>query len=311
MATLKLIWPLLLLTLVALATAVPSYDENSGLAILSSSPEKLHAIYRTNDDEGIEIMSEINDRHKFVSIMTLDGTSLISAESSKTGSNILTKFLDSTFLQHNRKLDGAEASIMEYSIPSEFDKFVNEELKHGYSPGKIHLLLSKLEDNVNQKKFEAMSKLLARSEVSTIIDTSRALGASGIKGYENAAALQFYGIALNLARAQSHPEFESTDEHTRRITKRATCRRVTKHWSFWHGTVRTSHRDHCNRCYANNDHCTGMCGKKCDCWKWVCGDCCYHQGCYEHDRCCGKHGMFHGTCLDVFNLSCGRHGYRC
>jgi len=30
-------------------------------------------------------------------------------------------------------------------------------------------------------------------------------------------------------------------------------------------------------------NCRGMCGKMCSCWSWFCGDCCWHQGCYEHD----------------------------
>ncbi|XP_065829796.1 uncharacterized protein [Oscarella lobularis] len=38
----------------------------------------------------------------------------------------------------------------------------------------------------------------------------------------------------------------------------------------------------------NNDNCTGMCGEKCNCWKWVCGNCCNHTGCYQHDVCKGR-----------------------
>ena len=33
--------------------------------------------------------------------------------------------------------------------------------------------------------------------------------------------------------------------------------------------------------------CLGMCGQSCkSCWKWVCGDCCTHRGCWRHDRFC-------------------------
>lgn len=32
--------------------------------------------------------------------------------------------------------------------------------------------------------------------------------------------------------------------------------------------------------------CFGMCGEGCDCWSWVCGDCCYHNGCAQHDTWC-------------------------
>jgi hypothetical protein len=46
--------------------------------------------------------------------------------------------------------------------------------------------------------------------------------------------------------------------------------------------------------YPNRDQdCFGMCGPGCgDCWSWVCGDCCFHDFCAEHDslwrRCAGE-----------------------
>lgn len=62
--------------------------------------------------------------------------------------------------------------------------------------------------------------------------------------------------------------------------------------------------------YKSN--CIGMCGKKCSCWRWVCGDCCFHQGCYEHDLCC-EHDFFSTYCLVPVGFSCwGYSGYpRC
>jgi hypothetical protein len=34
------------------------------------------------------------------------------------------------------------------------------------------------------------------------------------------------------------------------------------------------------------DDCRGMCGPKCTCWPWVCGDCGYNAGCAFHDDMC-------------------------
>ena len=50
----------------------------------------------------------------------------------------------------------------------------------------------------------------------------------------------------------------------------------------------------CSRPTANK--CRGMCGPGCFCWKWYCGDCCWHRGCYEHDLCCKK-SRFSKYCL--------------
>jgi len=37
---------------------------------------------------------------------------------------------------------------------------------------------------------------------------------------------------------------------------------------------------------GNTNNCCGMCGFGCSCWKWVCGDCCCHDGCVTHDVAC-------------------------
>lgn len=42
----------------------------------------------------------------------------------------------------------------------------------------------------------------------------------------------------------------------------------------------------------NNDGCFGMCGRDCNCWSWVCGDCCYHGGCATHDTWCRTGGFW-------------------
>ena len=53
---------------------------------------------------------------------------------------------------------------------------------------------------------------------------------------------------------------------------------------------------------TEND-CRGLCGKGCLCWSWVCGDCCWHRGCYEHDLCCEKK-PYSSYCLAPVSLSC-------
>jgi hypothetical protein len=36
------------------------------------------------------------------------------------------------------------------------------------------------------------------------------------------------------------------------------------------------------------EDCVGMCGRLCTCWSWLCGDCCFKTGCYQHDLKCGR-----------------------
>lgn len=66
------------------------------------------------------------------------------------------------------------------------------------------------------------------------------------------------------------------------------------------------------RCSQPTEHdCRGMCGAGCNCWEWVCGDCCFHQSCHQHDLCC-KHAPLSLYCLfpvgifDGLHISCER-----
>ena len=50
--------------------------------------------------------------------------------------------------------------------------------------------------------------------------------------------------------------------------------------------------------------CMGMCGPGCWwCWSFVCGDCCYWEGCYQHDNEC-RERFISFSCLLPFNFSC-------
>ncbi|XP_078376497.1 uncharacterized protein LOC144659841 [Oculina patagonica] len=77
---------------------------------------------------------------------------------------------------------------------------------------------------------------------------------------------------------------------------------------------RSKRSDNCRdlRFNPNDNDCLGMCGPGCSCWSFVCGNCCYNQLCFEHDKCC-RHEMFSLSCLlpVIYYLSCenGFGGY--
>ena len=115
---------------------------------------------------------------------------------------------------------------------------------------------------------EAMSELHYVPEVQLLERVSAALG-------DNSTRLEilqpFYVLCLNLLKASDveipselkavHDMEEDSSEQVGRRQKRS-----------------------CQKPKANK--CRGLCGYHCACWSWVCGDCCHHQGCYEHDLCC-------------------------
>ena len=139
---------------------------------------------------------------------------------------------------------------------------------------------------------EAMSELHYVPEVKLLERVSAALG-------DNSTRLEvlqpFNVLCLNLLKASdveipselktTHEMEEDTAEEGGKRQKRG-----------------------CVKPTANN--CRGLCGKGCSCWKWFCGDCCWHRGCYEHDLCCKKK-PYSSYCLVPVGLTCsGFKGYK-
>lgn len=59
------------------------------------------------------------------------------------------------------------------------------------------------------------------------------------------------------------------------------------------------------------NRCFGMCGRRCDCWRFLCGDCCVHRGCEQHDACCARGGFrAFFRCNIPFGFSC-EETFRC
>ena len=64
----------------------------------------------------------------------------------------------------------------------------------------------------------------------------------------------------------------------------------------------------CHRSLVGKD-CKGLCGPGNLCWNFICGDCCYHKGCADHDNCCDVYGMANLKCMLPTRFSC--EGYSC
>jgi hypothetical protein len=105
-----------------------------------------------------------------------------------------------------------------------------------------------------------LGKMMNLPEVRQFATLSRALGARGYTGNDFPAVLVLHKVAQQSAQALSVnvPKLDTPESES------AYC-----------------------QAYPNqNNDCFGMCGPGCDCWSWVCGDCCYHSGCAQHDTWC-------------------------
>lgn len=311
MSLVKLAQLLVVMCAVTLTRTAPGAAEDSKLQFLSLSPQQLQVVYRQNAQEAILMSSEVTDHHHQVSIATLEGEPLVSVTSDPSGSSLLWKILGYNILLHNSAADGEQAQVMEFTLPLITAEHVEKNIKHSLINQLVHALDSDTSSEIKQAAFR---KLFARTELQSIEAAALAVGAAGVKGHDNAAALNLYSVVMNLARLQNSPEMMSYQpiqevadnerDQPRRINKRATCSRPGFWW--W----QTLYERGCSRCPIGSG-CTGMCGKTCSCWSWVCGDCCYHQGCYDHDHCCNVNGLFHHTCLWVVPFECSGYRHRC
>ena len=330
---------LLLLLAAAVALAIAAPERDGKLQVLSLSPAKLRVLYHTGPDEGLTVLSEANDEGNYITISTFSGVEIVSARFSSVGSAVLWKIMGHTIFLHNNTVSSVQSEMVEYVVPPEEVHATEKAMKRSHLPWKLRRTLGT--DNVEETKRLALSELFACPEFAAILDLSRALGTAGVTGQSNAAALNLHGLAFNFAKLQGYYETAAENKPIesgsgsaaenkpiesgpgsaeepvlsndrkeqvftpRRIQKRATCSRPGGWWG--RGEITYT----CERCPVRHDNCFGMCGKQCSCWSWVCGDCCFHQGCHDHDNCCRVHGFFHYICMLVFPFDCNRYRYQC
>ena len=135
---------------------------------------------------------------------------------------------------------------------------------------------------------DALEKILDMKEIGLLEEAAEAVGQRGISGRNTPVALPFFMFALRLTQLHIKGAYLSNNTLSHR-QQRQLCY---------------------NTCPPCPDYdCYGMCGYGCNCWPWVCGDCCFHIGCYYHDICC-RQSFSSTSCILPFNLDCNSP-YRC
>ena len=197
---LKIACLLPLFSAVSLSTAAPEQDGK--LHILSLSSDKLRAVYHLSAQEGIEITSQVSEEESHLSITTLAGEHLVSARSVADSSDIFWKIMGYSIFLHNNSLElqdgGTQRDMLEYVVPSTAADHVEKEMKkHHITPKLLRTLNT---ENVEEMKRSAFLELFSRLKMDALTSTISALGAAGVKGYENQAALNLYSVVFNFAQ---------------------------------------------------------------------------------------------------------------
>lgn len=300
---------------VVIAVQVDSVDQNETmkkqrwLNISTITKETIEGEYHTSS-ESIHFRSNINGVGFSLSITTTDGDPIFTVvqphESAMTMSINDTDFLIVEFQRDDRTTQQAK-----YIVPKIFCKHVERAIvKHNRLLDK---LLQYLDDRgVNETHHSAFTELATCHHADLISDAAEALGSLGVNGEDNPAAMPFYVLALRLIKHRDHYLSETDNSESVYITDDAEmgADAETKH-RMKHSTCSFGRKCAASKCPRRSNNCLGMCGRRCKCWRLLCGDCCIHKGCLEHDLCCKKHGMLSTQCWSLTKFSCSAYRKRC
>ena len=275
-----------------------SWTRKGVLDIVSRSENKIEGSYIDfSSERGIRFTSKPNT----LFIETIPGGEPLLLATEPVGSMRLVSIGNSVFIQSDEE-NSVDYLVQrgQYNI-SEFSKDHEglQSLKNRAAETSENVHLKALQDSLQD--------LLSRPEVELIEDAARALGEEeGINGQDSSSVLPFYLAALHLHKLQ---HAASGFNHSK-LNHHAL--QAGNSFTPIHLPVRGKrYSDPCfETCPPCQDQqCLGLCGFKCHCWKMVCGDCCWHLGCYEHDLCC-REKFIRTKCLFPLNFRC-EHPYKC
>lgn len=216
-------------------------------------------------------------------ITTLDGQNLVAAEEAVSSMRLI-GLGRCQFIQVKT---GAGQS-RDFAVPEAFSGVLSNKDQSVLRDLVSILNTSGSSQDQDSKLWKAVHEVLAYPEVSLLKSAVSAMGMSGVTGLLYPSVLPFYIAALRL------------DQLIQRNN-------LTSHTAGRYHGVSEDCLSECPPCPYQD--CLGLCGYGCYCWKYVCGDCCYHLGCYEHDICC-REKFVRTACLFPFGFKC-ESGYNC
>ena len=159
----------------------------------------------------------------------------------------------------------------------------HKDLIHSHLDGPVY--------NNAQPFDDTLREMLAIPEIRLLEDVSRAVGELGVTGRNTPAVMSFFMFALRVSQLLEEDSIPPPQRQKRYLFL-----------EYYHQTAST------NRCYEylKTEDCIGLCGIKCRCAEWICGDCCYHSGCAVQDYCCKSMGYFRCMFGYPADFSCDR-----
>ena len=153
------------------------------------------------------------------------------------------------------------------------------------------LLLSFSQKNSDENLSDAVNRILHRPESELLKQAAKQLSQQNsghVNGKDYPGTLPFFMFASRVIDAK-HRVMTSPPRQLKKRRKNS----VVNDDDDDDGDYDDDCLDDCPPC--EDDSCLGMCGIRCMCWDFVCGDCCYHVGCYDHTVCCR---------MNYFSIAC-------
>ncbi len=240
------------------------------------SKDLIDGVYRPYS-EGSSVGVQFVTTADSLSVLTLDGEPVIQVSKAVGGYRVLN--IDrQTFLQKS----GTEELSKDYAVPFNTELQVD---RLNYLVAALHDVPMDHHSIVLQ---ESVFKLAHFLETKLFIQAAIAMGTElSISGKEFPSALSMYMTAMQLDKLLSNNSLLNP------ISPSVDLRAL--------GLGDDDCLAECPPC--EDDLCLGMCGYSCHCWQWVCGDCCYHLGCYGHDVCC-REKFVQTKCLFPIGITC-------
>lgn len=288
---------------IGVGVGISATKQTSGLKIISLSQNSLQGAYY-GSDRGIVFQSTINSSYGYLAVRSTNGTSIVIILHPMDTPMTMMGVNDTNFLFMRNPL-GSPDIYTDYIIPNNYTNLM-ESIMSGHVNMSDEVLQELDSETVDTTRQSSLKNLAMSQEALLIIEAAKALGSRGILGLDYPAVMKFYLLALRLSTARTSIESESETVITVRsypMTNDHREKRATQ-------CNRNQGGDICDTCpYSKgSNNCFGMCGRRCDCWRFVCGDCCVHRYCRTHDECCVRRGFFSLQCFavafDYFFSSC-------
>ena len=273
-------------------------EQKPGLTLHESETNKLEGTFIAEDNKGIFFLSESDGLSKGkLLVTTLEGKMVFHFLES-VEQLMLISVADETLLYSSP--EGGEAEIYKVA-PSHL--LLAQNAVQESDDFQLGLLKDSLEQVSEEEGMACLNRLLEMTEeIELIIKAVNAMVDKGLTGAENNAARLFFTQAIHL-----EAKLAKTSPGALQVSIQTTSRHDNPF-------LATSQTVACNTfdttcpsrslCPGSSE-CFGMCGRGCTCWQFLCGDCCRHRGCEEHDTCCRSSGFSAGVrCWFPIGFSC-------